>query len=589
MGTETSPIPLEIDSDCVLTDVDRHFRVAAGPGAGKTRWLVNHIKEVLRRSKKISPVTRVACISFTNVAVHEIQRRLGPTAAHVDVSTIHSFLYRHVVKPYLHLVTDTAGKPHVNASLVDGHDEHRFSFQKFKQWITDRKQGWLFSDDSVRDKLQREVTSVRWRWNEANGEWALTVRHPEWFGKKTRELLTTDSLMAYKQLYWEEGSLDHDDVLYFSHRILNSHPLIQECLSARYRHLLIDEFQDTSQVQTQIVRWLASYGTVVCVIGDAEQSIYSFLDAQPERFVKFVLADHLDLRISDNWRSTDSIVRLLNKIRSDGLTQEGRRQSSGETVRLLVGSLDQTIAKATSLFPGETKPWFLTREHATTPQFRESTNGDGDVWEKFREIDRDRCRFMESLVTGMELARLGQIPLGIDSLARGIAKRKEVRPPLKADGLSIDRHALAVTILERLLPIYDSLKAGTVMEVYSATSAVFENHLPQVGLKKLSKGAPATFCQNTQFKDLVATIKLVDETRTVRVIHQTKGTESDAVVVHLTSDQIEALVGTEATEERRLLYVAISRARDHVVLIAEAVKSESMPRLADLGIECVTI
>ncbi|HOV77233.1 MAG TPA: AAA family ATPase, partial [Sedimentisphaerales bacterium] len=82
---------LEIDSGTLLPDIERHFRVMAGPGAGKTHWLVNHIRHVVACSKRLSPASRVACISYTNVAVNEIVTRLGSATTQVDVSTIHSF------------------------------------------------------------------------------------------------------------------------------------------------------------------------------------------------------------------------------------------------------------------------------------------------------------------------------------------------------------------------------------------------------------------------------------------------------------------------------------------------------------------
>ena len=80
-----------IESDTHLDEVDHHFRVFAGPGAGKTFWLVKHIKNVLSRSKRLTAPAKIACISYTNVAAGSILQGLGPSADRVDVSTIHSF------------------------------------------------------------------------------------------------------------------------------------------------------------------------------------------------------------------------------------------------------------------------------------------------------------------------------------------------------------------------------------------------------------------------------------------------------------------------------------------------------------------
>ena len=82
-----------ITSDYILEDMDTHFKITAGPGAGKTYWLVEHIKNVLKNSTRLLSTSKIACITYTNVAVEEIQQRLEITGNKVEVSTIHSFLY----------------------------------------------------------------------------------------------------------------------------------------------------------------------------------------------------------------------------------------------------------------------------------------------------------------------------------------------------------------------------------------------------------------------------------------------------------------------------------------------------------------
>ena len=81
--------------------IEEGFKVEAGPGAGKTDFLVNHIKNVIQNSDRLSCTRKVACITYTNTGVETILQRLGKSVSgKVEVSTIHSFLYRNVVKPY---------------------------------------------------------------------------------------------------------------------------------------------------------------------------------------------------------------------------------------------------------------------------------------------------------------------------------------------------------------------------------------------------------------------------------------------------------------------------------------------------------
>jgi len=205
---------LEIDSGTLLPCIDQHFRVMAGPGAGKTHWLVKHIQHVIANSKCLSPVSRIACISYTNVAVNEIVSRLGSVATRVDVSTIHSFLYRSVVRPYLHLLHDEDGMPLVAFAAVDGHDEHHPSYTKLNQWLRDIGHSRILQTTFKNqcDLLQNKLRTLVWRRSATKGVWEITPRTTDRMGKMLNAICTSPHLIAYKRLYWNEGILDHEDI-----------------------------------------------------------------------------------------------------------------------------------------------------------------------------------------------------------------------------------------------------------------------------------------------------------------------------------------------------------------------------------------
>jgi DNA helicase-2/ATP-dependent DNA helicase PcrA len=127
----------EIDSDTRLSteELNHHFRVEAGPGAGKTHWLVEHIKNVLENSSRLNSTSKLACITYTTIASEEIKARLTISDDVVEISTIHSFLYKNVVKPYAFLLKDEVGNNLINIEELDGHDEHKPSIGKIKEWI----------------------------------------------------------------------------------------------------------------------------------------------------------------------------------------------------------------------------------------------------------------------------------------------------------------------------------------------------------------------------------------------------------------------------------------------------------------------
>ena len=142
-----------IDSDTELSDIEHHFRVFSGPGAGKTHWLTNHIRNVLRKSHRLGATGKVACITYTNTGVAEIQSRLKQSAERVEVATIHSFLYSNVVSPYAFLLKNDEGKYIVNIKQLDGHMEHIPSPKFTNDWKRDHKLGYLRDNRKVYECL----------------------------------------------------------------------------------------------------------------------------------------------------------------------------------------------------------------------------------------------------------------------------------------------------------------------------------------------------------------------------------------------------------------------------------------------------
>jgi len=167
--------PTIITSDSILPDINRHFRVSAGPGAGKTHWLTQHISHVVATSTNLGPTQRIACISYTNVAAGEIVDRLGKLAWRVDAATIHSFLYRNLVHPYLWLLRDDHGSPLVNFSMVDGHQEHQPSRTFVEAWLKSASKKGAYLASELLNKHSSEtfayLRKVRWQFDPSGSDW----------------------------------------------------------------------------------------------------------------------------------------------------------------------------------------------------------------------------------------------------------------------------------------------------------------------------------------------------------------------------------------------------------------------------------
>jgi len=569
--------PREIHSDTLLEDVEHHFRVLAGPGAGKTHWLANHVRNVVKNSPRLSAVSRVACISYTNTAVNELKTRLGAAARHADISTIHNFLYRHVVRPYLHLLTNADGSPLVNFAAVRGHDEHHVNRKKVEDWLRANGNAKYLSRD-LKDKFDtilERLQELTWS-KEDDGTWTLAPRTGRGMGPALRDVCSSQKLTDYKKLYWLEGTIDHDDVLYFAYRILEEHPAIQSFLSAKFPYLFIDEFQDTMPVQARIVEWLAGNGTTVGVIGDPEQAIYGFLKTSPEHFRSFSLPGFVNYYIADNRRSTRQIVQLLNRMRSDSLSQEALRDEEGEPPSVYIGELEKVVPVVKASVSRLKTIWILARANSDVFKIRRIGSplaAAGHPWDLLYEADKDRALFIEQIARAVALARVEDFAKAVDGLVRGITKKDGFRRPLTFAGPVTDvaKRGVSLGLLEHVLSNYEGLAAGTLLEAYESIKTHLGVLLPSLSATGVRTGTFKTFATSTGFGALLSTVDLSgDESREVRSIHQAKGAEADIVCVYLANpEQVSHLVGTKKganDEERRITYVALSRAKNKLIL-----------------------
>src|SRR5690606_7635665 len=111
---------------------------------------------------------------------------------------------------------------------------------------------------------------------------------------------------------------------------------------AKFPYLYIDEFQDSHPIQVEIIKLIAEKETNIGIIGDTAQSIYEFQGSNPTQLLNFHLENIQNYTISDNRRSTNQIISLLNSIRSD-LIQNPLRNENGDTPILLIGDLNNSL------------------------------------------------------------------------------------------------------------------------------------------------------------------------------------------------------------------------------------------------------
>jgi DNA helicase-2/ATP-dependent DNA helicase PcrA len=281
----------------ILTEVQRkavssdsNSLIVACPGSGKTRTLVAKSLRCIEEVRD-SPF-RVACITYTNAAVHEIEYRLrsyGRTGDedYCDVSTIHSFCLLNVLNHFHELIPSFANGFTVIPPDFEKYREHSLTVLKEAGYET---------------KLVREFENIN---RDSDGSPSRNAS------------LGSDVIVQFWKLIESQGLIDFPSIVYWTNNILQRHPSFAQNLAARYNWILVDEFQDTSRVQVDIFREIARHGrTKFFLVGDPTQSIFGFAGAQPALLNSFSneIEANCEFTLAGNFRSCRSIVEHAERL-----------------------------------------------------------------------------------------------------------------------------------------------------------------------------------------------------------------------------------------------------------------------------------
>jgi DNA helicase II / ATP-dependent DNA helicase PcrA len=540
--------------------LEQHFKVTAGPGAGKTHWLVNHIKNTVKNSLRLEKARKIACITYTNIAVETILKRLGTNIVNrVEVSTIHSFLYNHVIKPYLFLI---AGEFEVNIEKVNGHDIVLPQHTTVEKWlehhsrVTDLKhpnsvKQLLFMDDK-KNSLWVWLSNLEYKFD--------SYGHLKLAGKKDKagsiskvaEILE-DDLLSYKKLSWARGRIDHDDVLFFSYILIKKHPFILKVLRAKFPYFFLDEVQDTNPIQAGIIRLIAEEETIVGVIGDPAQSIYAFQGADIEEFNNFKLENMAEYQILENRRSSNQIIDLLNLVRND-IVQDKYKNVDKDVPIIFIGDTIDAYKKIKDLYGEDTVIHTLSRDNPTANAMKSMITLDGidsNLIIKFRESDSnsDRQKIILNSIESVEFARIGDHKNALE-------KMKE----LFNDFSEKEQVNKSIVLLQELLSKYSSYNSQAIMEFYNTIK-------PHVSMSGFRAGAAQDYYNTNSYKHLAICINFKDDTSHHRTIHKAKGDEFENVL--LVPKSLDFLINPnlENDEEHRIYYVGLSRAISRLFIV----------------------
>lgn len=271
--------------------------ITAGAGSGKTKVLTCRIAHLLELG--VAPY-RILAITFTNKAAKEMKERVtnlvGAQADSIWLSTFHSFcakLLRFEVDGF-HCYTR-------NFTIYDSSDQLVLVKDCLKKLNLDDKQ---FTPRSVLGT----ISSAK---NVLMDAKAFAAKASDFYEQKV-----ADVYAMYQEKLRENNAVDFDDLLFLAVRLLQENEEVREKYQSRFQYILVDEYQDTNHAQYALTKILAARWRNICVVGDADQSIYAWRGADIRNIIDFTrdYPDAASIKLEQNYRSTKTILHAANAV-----------------------------------------------------------------------------------------------------------------------------------------------------------------------------------------------------------------------------------------------------------------------------------
>ena len=315
-----------------VTHAGSPLLILAGAGSGKTRVLTHRIAYLLATGR--ARAGEILAITFTNKAAAEMRERagtlVGDDARRMWVSTFHSACVR--LLRYEH---EAAGLSS-SFTIYDAQDSQRLIQMVLKAMDVDIKR---FTPKMVAARI-----------SDAKNELIGPVRYAETAGKDPVSRIVADAYVEYDKRMRASNALDFDDLIMRTVELLRDNPLIAEHYHRRFRHILVDEYQDTNHAQYVLVRALVGDGSdgvtpaELTVVGDSDQSIYAFRGATIRNIEEFErdFTGARTILLEQNYRSTQNILSAANAViaRNTGRRAKNLWTASGDGALITLDAAD---------------------------------------------------------------------------------------------------------------------------------------------------------------------------------------------------------------------------------------------------------
>jgi DNA helicase-2/ATP-dependent DNA helicase PcrA len=572
--------------------------IIAGAGAGKTGVLTHRILNLIK--KGIAP-HQILAITFTNKAAKEMRDRVSNLlSADKSLNIPISFNERPFVSTFhalgVHIIRENAQLLGLTRHFViyDRSDSRRAIKEAMVQVSVDPKK---FEPGTVLNMISR-----------AKGD-GIGYLHYADAAKDYLEETVASIWEKYDAILAKDKALDFDDLLLKTAQLLGGNEAVRKRYNTIWRYVHIDEYQDTNKVQYKIARYLAEEHRNMCVVGDVDQNIYSWRGATIENLLNFEkdYPEATVITLEKNYRSTKTILAAANDVIEKNRMRRKKTlytdNETGEKISMLVSYTESEEARqiadeAKNLINGGTSPReiaVLYRANFLSRVLEEAFIRKNIPYQLVgvRFFERKEVKDVLSYIRAAlnreswnDIGRIINVPtrgIGKATVAKVMSGREDLLPPAmkqkmrdfwklledirkeiseKKPSESV-RFVIQETGIERSLLQGDSEDEERLLNIreLASVAAQYDHLKPEEGIEALLENAALASDQDELQKDQDA-VKLM-------TVHASKGLEfEDVFIAGLEQDLFpfkhideEDMDQSEEEEERRLFYVAITRAK----------------------------
>jgi DNA helicase-2/ATP-dependent DNA helicase PcrA len=324
--------------------------VMAGPGSGKTRVLTQRIAYLIGQMG-VRPY-QILAVTFTNKAAREMENRvvtlLGESARGVTLGTFHATCARILRREAEHLP--------ITSNFVIFDDDDQMSLMKR-----------VIAELNLDDKTYRPQ-AILGSISNAKNELILPDVYP---GQTYRDEIVRRAYTRYQQMLLTNNAVDFDDLLLYTATLLGENTEVREKYARRYEHVLVDEFQDTNQAQYTLLKHLASFHRNIYVVGDTDQSIYRWRGADYRNVLRFEkdYPDTQVILLEQNYRSTQRILDVAMAVIDRNPQRTAKRLFTDRGDGLKVTLHETYDDRQEAAFVVDTISSLVSRQHARPGDF----------------------------------------------------------------------------------------------------------------------------------------------------------------------------------------------------------------------------